>query len=190
MRPLFVAATILVLSACAGSAPKLNAEAVQLRLPSFTATAPAARGWILTPGTPDTQAAVRSMGDTRTLVAFASEGDLRELAGPESEGALQRALQEIRTSYEGGRHKLRSFDEEEAEGGCRVYRLTAEDAGVPDPAGRLYVVTARGKVCVVPERSLVARLEYSDRRVEDEPPLPSFDREAEAFLESLSVPGA
>jgi len=42
---------------------------------------------------------------------------------------------------------------------------------------------------VRPERNLVARLEYSDRRVEDEPPLPSFEQEAEQFLESLRVAG-
>jgi hypothetical protein len=129
------------------------------------------------------------MGDTRTLVAFASEEDVRDLAGAESAGALERAVEEVRASYEGGRHRLLSFDAEDAKDGCRLYRLTAEDAGVPDPAGRLYVVTARGMVCVIPERGLAARLEYSDRRVETEPPLPSFEEEAAAFLESLSAKG-
>jgi hypothetical protein len=36
---------------------------------------------------------------------------------------------------------------------------------------------------------LLARLEYSDRHVEGEPPLPSFEGEAMEFLESLSAPG-
>jgi hypothetical protein len=189
MRRSCAVAMILILSGCAGSAPELDAETVQLRLPGFTATAPAARGWILAPGTAEAQAAVRSMGDTRTLVAFASEEDLRDLSGADTEGALDRAVQEVRTSYEGGRHRLRSFEEEEAGQGCRGYRVTAEDTGVPDLAGRLYVLTARGKVCLIAARSLLARVEYSDRRVEDKPPLPSFEQEAEAFLDSLFVPG-
>jgi hypothetical protein len=189
MRSVVLIALAALLSACAGVERDPGAASVALRLPSFTATAPAAKGWILTPGTATARAAVRSVGDNRTLVAFASEEDLRDLAGAENEGALDEAVAEIRTSYEGGRHRLRSFEQDDAVEGCREYRLVAEDAGVPDRAGRLYVVTARGKVCVVPERNLVARIEYSDRRVEDEPSLPSFEQEAEAFLESLSVPG-
>jgi hypothetical protein len=132
---------------------------------------------------------VRSVGETRTLVAFASEEDLRELAGRRSDAALDRAMQEIRASYAGGRHRLRSFDSADAQDGCRGYRLSAEDAGVPDRAGRLYIVTAVGKVCARPEGNFVARLEYSDRRVENEPTLPSFDKEAEAFLDSLRMAG-
>ena len=186
LLPLLVAA---VLPGCADLGGPPNAEPVALTLPSFTATAPAATGWILTPGTTQAQAAVRSVGETRTLVAFASEEDMRALAGGGSDAALDRAAQEIRASYEGGRHRLRSFDITDAQDGCRAYRVTAEDAGVPDRTGRLYVVTAVGKVCVRPERNLVARLEYSDRRVEDEPPLPSFEQEAEQFLESLRVAG-
>ena len=189
MRSVLLIALAALLSACAGIERDPEAVSVALQMPGFTATAPAAKGWILTPGTATARAAVRSVGDNRTLVAFASEEDLRELAGAESEGALDKAVSEIRTSYEGGRHRLRSFEQDDADEGCRKYRLTAEDAGVPDRAGRLYVVTARGKVCVVPERNLVARLEYSDRRVEDEPPLPAFEQEAEAFLDSLSVVG-
>lgn len=189
MLRLLPVALAALLSACAGIERAPDAEPVALRLPGFSATAPAARGWILTPGTATAQAAVRSVEENRTLVAFASEEDLRELAGAQSGSALDKAVAEIRASYEGGRHRLRSFEAETADAGCRSYRLTAEDAGVPDRAGRLYIVTARGKVCVLPERNLVARLEYSDRRVEDEPPLPTFEQEAEAFLESLSVPG-
>ena len=189
MRFILLIALTVLLSACSSAERDPGAATVALRLPNFTATAPAARGWIMTPGTARAQAAVRSVGDNRTLVAFASEEDLRELAGAESEGALEKAVAEIRTSYEGGRHRLRSFEQDDADEGCREYRVMAEDAGVPDRAGRLYVVTAKGKVCVVPERNLVARLEYSDRRVENEPPLPEFEQEAEAFLESLSVPG-
>jgi hypothetical protein len=189
MRAVFVTLLVGVLSACASGGRAPDEAAVALRLPSFTATAPPARGWILTPGTAMAQAAVRSVGDTRTLVAFASEGDLQELTGADSVGALDRALGDIRASYGGGRHRLLSFQHEDAETGCRGYRAVAEDTAVPDRAGRLYVVTARGKVCVLPERNIVARLEYSDRRVEDAPPLPEFEQEAKAFLESLSVPG-
>jgi hypothetical protein len=179
---------LLALSACATGPSRPQAQAVALRLPGFSAEAPPAPGWILTPGTASAQAAVRSLGDSRTLVAYASEEDLRALAGAAPDTALDRAIAEIRATYEEGRHRLRSFEQEQAEDGCRGYRLTAEDAGVPDRAGRLYLVTARGKVCVVAERNLVARLEYSDRRVETEPPLSSFDEEAEAFLGSLAVP--
>jgi hypothetical protein len=189
MRFAFLIALGALLSACAGLERDPGAATVALRLPGFTATAPAARGWIMTPGTATAQAAVRSVGDNRTLVAFASEEDLRELAGAQSGGALDKALAEIRRSYESGRHRLRSFEQGDADEGCREYRLTAEDSSVPDRAGRLYVVTALGKVCVLPERNLVARLEYSDRRVEDEPPLPAFEQEAGAFLDSLSVAG-
>jgi hypothetical protein len=175
------------LSACAAGSPRPQPQAVSLRLPGFSAEAPAAPGWILTPGSSSAQAAVRSLGDSRTLVAYASEEGLRERAGGKMEEALDRALADIRAGYESGRHRLRSFETGEEDAGCREYRLTSEDAGVPDRAGRLYVVTARGKVCVIAERNLVARLEYSDRRVESEPPLPSFDEEAEAFLASLAV---
>lgn len=186
LLPLLLAA---VLSSCASVGRPPEAEPVALTLPSFTATAPAAPGWIRTPGTVQAQAAVRPVGETRTVVAFASEEDVRERAGPDGDAALDRALQEIRASYEGGRHRLRSFEAADAEDGCRAYRATAEDAGVPDRAGRLYVVTAVGTVCVRPERNLLARLEYSDRRLEDESPLPSFEREAAAFLASLRVAG-
>ena len=52
-------------------------------------------------------------------------------------------MQEIRASYAGGRHRLRSFDSADAQDGCRGYRLSAEDAGVPDRAGRLSREDAR-----------------------------------------------
>ena len=117
MRFLYIAGLAVLLSACAGAEREPGAEPVALRLPSFTATAPSARGWIRIPGTAMTQAAVRSVGDTRTLVAFASEEDLRKLAGTESEAALETALAEIRTSYAEGRHRLRSFEEASAGAG-------------------------------------------------------------------------
>jgi hypothetical protein len=111
MRFAFLIALGALLSACAGLDRDPGAATVALRLPGFTATAPAARGWIMTPGTATAQAAVRSVGDNRTLVAFASEEDLRELGGTQSGGALDKALAEIRRSYDGGRHRLRSFEQ-------------------------------------------------------------------------------
>ena len=126
---------LVALSACAAGSSRPQPQAVPLRLPSFSAEAPPAPGWILTPGSPSAQAAVRSLGDSRTLVAYASEQDLRELTGGAPDLALDRALAGIRAGYEGGRHRLRSFAQEQAGEGCRKYRLTAEDAGVPDRAG-------------------------------------------------------
>ena len=72
MLRLLPVALAALLSACAGIERTPDAEPVALRLPGFSATAPAARGWILTPGTATAQAAVRSVEENRTLVAFAS----------------------------------------------------------------------------------------------------------------------
>ncbi len=179
-------AMAVLLSACFGAAPVPESRPVFLMLPSFTATAPTATAWILTPGTAWAQAAVRPIGETRTVTAFASE-ERASSPGANEELELDRAVGEIRAGYDGGRHRLQSFREEPDAPSCRNYRLTAEDFGVPDRQGRIYLVTARGKVCLYPERALLARLEYSDRRLPDQPPLPSFEEEADAFLKSLSV---
>ncbi|HXV22975.1 MAG TPA: hypothetical protein VED46_01835 [Alphaproteobacteria bacterium] len=185
-HPTIPAAGALLLSACIGAQPEPIARPVPLVLPSFTVTAPAAPAWILTPGTARTQAAVRPIGESRTVVAFAGEEELTKPA-ENVEAELDRAVDEIRAGYDGGRHRLYAFSEAPDAPNCRNYRLTAEDSGVPDRQGRIYLVTALGRVCLYPELALLARLEYSDRRLPDEPPLPSFDEEAEAFLGSLSV---
>jgi hypothetical protein len=186
MRPIIALALAALLSACAGSSPAPRAEAVTLRLADIIATTPAAPSWIVTPGGSDAQAAVRRIGETRTVTAFASQEGLS--AGTPGE-TLDRAIGDIRSGYDSGRHRLRAFESSEEAKGCRGYALTAEDAGVPGAAERVYIVTARGRVCVLNGSGLLARLEYSDRHVEGEPPLPSFEGEAMEFLESLSAPG-
>ena len=190
MRPTIVIALAALLCACASQSPPPEAEAVTLRLPGFTATAPPAPRWIATPGIAQALAAVRAVGESRTVTAFASEADLRDIGGAHPDVALERAIAEIRSGYDGGRHRLLRFDEAPDADGCRSYALSAEDTGVPDRAGRLYVVDARGRICVFPEQNLVARVEYSDRHLPQESPIPSFEGEAKAFLQSLSVPGA
>jgi hypothetical protein len=187
MRSTIAFALAALLSACAAQSPSPRAEAVTLRLPGFTATTPAAPRWIVTPGGGEAQAAVRRIGESRTVTAFASQEGLT--AGTPAE-ALDRAIAEIRFGYDSGRHRLRAFESSVEGERCRNYRLTAEDAGVPGGADRLYIVMARGSVCVIDDRHLLARLEYSDRHVEGEPPLSSFEDEAAAFLRSLPAPGA
>ena len=186
MRPTISLALAALLSACAGQSPGTRAESIALRLPGFSATAPAAPRWIVTPGGSDAQAAVRRIGETRTVTAFASQEGLSARTPGET---LDKAIGEIRSGYDSGRHRLRAFESAEEKQGCRGYVLTAEDAGVPGSGARLYIVTARGKVCLLEGGDLLARLEYSERHVEGEASLPSFEDEAAAFLQSLSAPG-
>lgn len=179
-----VPALAALLWACSGLDPTPTAETVSLQLSSVSAVAPAAPGWILAPGTAQVQAAVRSIGDTRTIVAFAGE-ETHDAGLPAA--MLDRAVAQVRADYAGGRHRLLDFAETPGGQECRGYRLTAEDAGVPGGAERLYLISARGRLCAYPERGRIVRLEYSERRLPEEPPLVSFEAEAQAFLGSLSV---
>ncbi len=185
-HPAVLAALATLLWACSGLDPTPTAETVSLRLPGVSATAPAAPDWILAPGSAQVQAAVRSIGDTRTVVAFVGE----EVAptDPSTPAAiLDCAVAGVRAGYAGGRHRLLDFTESPDGQECRGYRLTAEDAGVPGGADRLYLVSARGRLCADAERDRIIRLEYSERRLSEEPLLASFEAEAEEFLRSLTV---
>lgn len=68
---------------------------------------------------------------------------------------------------------------------CVRYDVTAEDRGVPGYQGSVYLMDMHGFICLHPDLpDAVIDIQYSQRRLQDEPPL-SLESEGEPFLKSL-----
>lgn len=154
----------------------------------FSATAPVDAGWALTtPVRPPLTTGLGKKGAsaTNTLMMSIAVGSLPKFPPDRLFRMLEKAKEE---ELKTGRFQPRSFKtsrERYRETECHRYDAEAEDRGVPQFEGTLFILEMHGLTCLHPDLSAAfVDIQYSQRRLATEPPV-DMTAEGEAFIQSL-----